>query len=215
MDNVIYTIFIFFTIPMLLMLAFLEKKSRITFSFVLLGVVICLLASEINSKLLLLLNCDYLYYSTTISPIVEELLKGLPVMFSVFVLSDRVEMRKTLSWGFAAGVGFAMFENIIVFFQYYETTGILWAIARGIGAGLMHGLCTATVGLGLYYVKRSRKSYFYGTFALLSLAMIYHGTYNYLVQCSGLKHFGILLPIVTYVLLYLFNKSQAKKTSKN
>jgi Na+/H+ antiporter NhaC len=54
------------------------------------------------------------------------------------------------------------------------------------------------VGWGVSYVKKRRKLFYCGTFALLSSAIIYHATYNLLVQ-SKYQYVGILLPIVTKV----------------
>ena len=62
----------------------------------------------------------------------------------------------------------------------------------------MHGMCTLLVGVGISFVKKKRKLFLVGTFALLSTAITYHGIYNMLVQ-SNLQIIGFLLPISTYV----------------
>ena len=72
------------------------------------------------------------------------------------------------------------------------------AVIRAFGAGLMHGMCTLLVGVGISFVKKKRKLFLVGTFALLSTAITYHGIYNMLVQ-SNLQIIGFLLPISTYV----------------
>ena len=72
------------------------------------------------------------------------------------------------------------------------------AIIRAFGAGLMHGMCTLLVGVGISFVKKKSKIFVTGTFALLSTAITYHGIYNMLVQ-SEYRTAGFLLPISTYI----------------
>ena len=72
------------------------------------------------------------------------------------------------------------------------------AIIRAFGAGLMHGMCTLLVGVGISFVKKRSKLFAVGTFGLLSTAIVYHGIYNILVQ-SDYVIIGALLPIITYI----------------
>ena len=46
--------------------------------------------------------------------------------------------------------------------------------------------------------QKKRKLFYSGTFALLTLASIYHGIFNMLVQ-SEYKYLGFVLPAVTYI----------------
>lgn len=71
-------------------------------------------------------------------------------------------------------------------------------LIRGFGAGLVHGICTVSVGYGISYVRKQRKLFSVGTYALLSAAVIYHAIYNLLVQ-SRWSYVGILLPLCTYI----------------
>jgi hypothetical protein len=75
----------------------------------------------------------------------------------------------------------------------------------------MHGMCTLLVGAGITFVKKKRKIFWVGTFALLSTAIIYHGIYNMLVQ-SDYKMIGYLLPISTYIpsLIWRLKKKHSK-----
>ena len=52
-----------------------------------------------------------------------------------------------------------------------------------------------------------------GTFALLSAAIIYHATYNLLVQ-SEYQYVGILLPLATYISLLILLKRKGVKFSQ-
>ena len=164
------------------------------------GIFSCLFVSELNSILLKHFHNDMYYVTTAITPITEEIVKALPILYYVLFISDD---RKTLtSDAFAVGVGFALLENIVILIQNISEVSIVWALVRGFGSGLVHGLCTVMVGYGISYIRKRRKLFYCGTFALLSAAIIYHATYNLLVQ-SELQYAGVLLPILTYIPMIL------------
>ena len=60
-----------------------------------------------------------------------------------------------------------------------------------------------------------KKLFLSGTFAMLALAMIYHGIFNMLVQ-SDYQYFGFFLPALTYVpiLILHYNYYKRKKTKE-
>lgn len=213
MDNLIYSIFFFIIIPMLLMIGFTEKKQKATVFFITVGITTCLVASELNTFILKATDTDYFYYTVTFSPMVEELLKTIPLIYTVFFFVEKPIKEKLVTWGFAIGVGFAIFENIIIFFQNGASESVLWGISRGIGASLVHGLCTGAVGMGLCFIKDFKKPYFFGIFSLVSFAAIYHGMYNSMVQSEELIKYGFALPITTYILLYVIYRKY--KSDKN
>jgi RsiW-degrading membrane proteinase PrsW (M82 family) len=97
----------------------------------------------------------------------------------------------------AVGIGFAVLENAFHLLNY-PNFSIVSAVIRAFGAGLMHGMCTLLVGVGISFVKKKRKLFAVGTFGLLSTAIVYHGIYNILIQ-SKFSVIGALLPIATYI----------------
>lgn len=207
MDNVIYSIFLFIIIPMVLMIGFTEKKQKAIILFMAIGITLCLVASELNSFIISASNTDYFYYTVTFSPLVEELLKAIPLIYTVFFFVDKPVKEKFVTWGFAIGVGFAIFENIVIFFQNGADMGVLWSLSRGIGASLVHGLCTGFVGMGLCFIKDFKKPYIFGIFSLVSFAAIYHGMYNSMVQSDILMKYGLALPLTTYILVYIIYRN--------
>ena len=62
----------------------------------------------------------------------------------------------------------------------------------------MHGICTAAVGYGMSFVKKRKKLFYCGTFALLAMTGIYHGIFNMLVQ-SDYRYLGFVLPALTFI----------------
>ena len=208
MDNLSYIAFICLTVSLGLMLPLMEKKTRRIMSFMLVGIFSCLFISELNGILLRHFNNDLFYVTITITPVTEEIVKALPVLYYAIVFSD--DRRELTSNAFAVGVGFAVLENMVILTQNIENVNILWALARGFGAGLVHGICTVSVGFGISYIKKRRKLFYCGTFSLMFTAIIYHAVFNTLVQ-SKYQYLGILLPIVTYVPVVLLMRSRMPK----
>ena len=217
MGNLVYILFICLVAPLALMILMLRKRSRLLVGYMLIGIFVSLFVSELNTLLLGLLSDDMLYVTTTITPISEEIVKALPILFYAIVFSD--DRDKVLPIAFASGVGFAMFENMIILVQNVENVTVGWAVIRGFATALMHAVCTVVVGYGICFVKKRKKLFLCGTFALLTLAMIYHGIFNMLVQ-SDYKYFGFFLPAVTYVPILIlqfqyYRNKKANETSGN
>lgn len=207
MDDMIYILFVSVFVPILLMANLIEKKARLPIVFVLAGIFISVFAAELNGVLRQMLPLNNYELTIIVTPMTEEVLKALPVLFYALVISDKKERLFTASM--ATGIGFAVLEN-----AYYLLTSHHWnvldAVARAFGTGLMHGMCTLLVGVGITFVKKKRKIFWVGTFALLSTAITYHGIYNMLVQ-SQYEIIGYLLPISTYIpsLIWRLRKKKA------
>lgn len=195
MDSLIYILFVAIFIPILLMACLVEKKARRPIIFVLIGIFLSVFASEINAYLRSVLPMDTFEITIVVTPISEEILKALPVLFFATVLVPKKEALFTASM--AVGIGFAVLENAFYLLNN-DSFNMVDAIVRAFGAGLMHGMCTLLVGVGISFVKKKQKLFVVGTFALLSTAITYHGIYNMLVQ-SDFKIIGYLLPITTYI----------------
>ena len=211
MDNMIYILFISISIPLLLMALLMEKKARLPISFMIIGIFVSVFASEVNGLLSKLLSMDTYSMTVIITPVTEELLKALPVLYYAIVISDKRERLFTASM--AIGIGFALLENAYFLLNSDDFT-IIIAIIRAFGAGLMHGMCTLLVGVGISFVKKKSKLFVVGTFGLLSTAIVYHGIYNILIQ-SEFSTIGALLPIATYIPFLIWRlrvKSRAEKS---
>ena len=146
-----------------------------------------------------------------VTPITEELLKTVPVLVFATAMCPKKETLFTASM--AVGIGFAVLEN-----AYYllndASFNMLDAVVRAFGAGLMHGMCTLLVGVGISFVNKRRKIFVVGTFALLSTAITYHGIYNMLVQ-SSYEIAGFLLPLSTYIPFVMWRIKSLRSKNKN
>jgi RsiW-degrading membrane proteinase PrsW (M82 family) len=179
----------------MLMALLVEKKARLPILFLLFGIFVSVFAAEVNGMLSNLLNLSKYDMTVIVTPVIEEILKALPILYYAVVISDQKEKLFTASM--ATGIGFAVLENAFYLLSY-PNFSMLSAVIRAFGAGLMHGMCTLLVGVGISFVKKKRKLFAVGTFGLLSTATVYHGIYNILVQ-SRYSIVGALLPIATYI----------------
>ena len=195
MDNIIYILFVSIFVPILLMTLLVEKKARLPVAFMLIGIFVSVFAAEIDGWLLRVLPMDKHSMTVIVNPVTEELLKALPILYYALVISDNREKLFTASM--ATGIGFAILENAFYLLNSPDFS-MLHAMIRAFGAGLMHGMCTLLVGVGISFVKKKRKLFAVGTFGLLSTAIVYHGIYNILIQ-SEYSIVGALLPIATYI----------------
>lgn len=196
----IYILFICIAVPMTMLLFLVEKRARQVIGFMTVGLYICLFSGNINGFIRNATNEDILYLTTTITPIVEECMKSLPILFYVLFISKKME--DIVNMGAAVGIGFTLLENTYILLNY-DSPSVMWALARGFGSGLMHVICTVTVGYGLGYIWNNRKLAASNTFALLTAAIIYHAVYNALVN-SSYPWLGFVLTLVTYVLVFFF-----------
>ena len=209
MDNLIYILFVSVFVPILLMACLIEKKARLPIVFVLIGIFISVFAAEINGLLRDLLPLETYEITIIVTPITEEILKAVPILICATVVTAKKETLFTASM--AVGIGFAVLEN--AFYLLNDASfNMIDAVIRAFGAGLMHGMCTLLVGVGVSFVKKKSKIFLVGTFALLSTAITYHGIYNMLVQ-SDYQIAGFLLPITTYVPFVAWRLRKKKQSS--
>ena len=208
-----YIFYICIMIPALLSLFVLEKPSRLVFGSFLIGMSICLFTSETNDILFGMMGQTTDYFTTTISPIIEEVVKAIPILALAFLISEKKNRKKIVQASFAVGLGFAVMENITILTQSTSTQSFtaFWALTRGLGAGLLHSVCTMAVGLGVSFVRTKKKFFYCGTLALLMLAITYHAIYNTIIT-SPWKNYGFALPMATYIpILYLYLRKKEEK----
>lgn len=210
MDNLIYILFVSVFVPILLMAGLIEKRAREPITFVLIGIFVSVFAAEINGLLRSLLSMSTFEITIIVTPITEEILKAAPIL--VYATALEAKKEKLFTAAMAVGIGFAVLEN--AFYLLNDASfHMIDAIIRAFGAGLMHGMCTLLVGVGISFAKRRSKIFVVGTFALLSTAITYHGIYNMLVQ-SEFEVVGFLLPTATYIPFFVWRiKNRDKKKS--
>ena len=212
MGTLIYILFISIFLPLLLMMLLVEEKARLPIAFMMVGIFVSVFASEVNGALLNVMNLSRYDATIMLAPISEELLKALPVLFFALVISDRKEKLFTASM--ATGIGFAILENAYYLIINHQTFSFVSALIRGFGTGLMHGMCTLLVGFGISFIRKKRKLFAVGTFALLTTAITYHSIFNMLVQ-SQYSMIGAFLPLFTYMPFLFWRYLKKKRKMRN
>ena len=213
MENLIYILFISVFVPIFLMALLVEKQARLPISFVLVGIFVSVFVAEINGLLRNLFSMDNFEFTIIVPPITEEILKAVPILVYATMISDKKETLFTAAM--MTGIGFAVLENAFYLLSDYSFN-MMDAIIRAFGTGLMHGMCTLLIGVGISFEKKRKKFFIVGIFALLSTAITYHGIFNMLVQ-SSYEVVGFLLPIVTYIpfLIWRLKLKKKKENKKN
>ena len=203
MVNMTYIVFICFALPFLVAIPIVRGRTRLVMLFVFIGMCCCLFIAEVNGLLNKAIGRDLFYVTTNITPLTEELIKALPVLvFALFISSERQTL---LTIAFMTGLGFALLENATILVETAVAHGsvdYLWALVHTLGAGLLHSLCTTAVGVGISFIRDQKKMFLCGTFALLSMAIVYHSVYNALIQ-SRFKYLGASMSMITYLIILM------------
>ena len=212
MDYMIYILAICISAPLILMAILADAKSRRLLGFMILGICLTVLASEINSLISSALadSMDYFHITITITPVCEEILKALPLLFTAIVFDDNREV--LFQRAMSIGIGFAILENTFILIKNAESVSLLWAMIRGFSSGLMHVLCTISIGIGISMIKRRKKLFVCSTFAWLMLATVYHSMYNMLVQ-SDYWYVGVAIPAISYIPIAVVIKKKSLSTT--
>jgi len=136
--------------------------------------------------------------TTSIAPIVEEFLKGLPVLL---FLNRKKHPRITeiiVSCSLAGGAGFSIQESIFYFFMTPETAGnMVVLVIRTMTTALMHSMATAILGIGLLILQNQRHILLPATFSLFTLSTSVHALFNLLLPTKA-AFIAILMPVGLY-----------------
>ena len=103
----IENIFLCLAIPMILSLFFIKGRARSYTLFVIIGMGICLLSAYVNSFFMWLYGVDGTVAAIEITPVCEELLKLLPLLFYFLIFEP--EPRELPTVAIAIAAGFATF----------------------------------------------------------------------------------------------------------
>ena len=187
-------------IPLLLAAFFTRGQTRSFVTALLLGMVTCLLSSYISGYFTLLGELTPKDSALYISPIVEEIMKSLPLLFCMLVFRPG-ELELSV-FGIGLGIGFATFENCC----YLLASGaqsLGYTLVRGLAVGVMHIVCMIALSLALIMVRRFRVFTLAGVAGTLSLSVTFHALYNLMVSVPGITTYvGYTLPLLTAILFY-------------
>ena len=178
----IENVFVCMAPPLVVALLSLKRGQRAALVFCLAGMGACLLSAYLNTFFAQLYQADAVNAATQIAPVVEEIMKLLPLLFFLAVFEPTFARFRLAAVIVAAS--FATFENIC-FLTQNGADQILFLLIRGFGTGAMHVVCGNVYGGVLRPVWDSRPLRAACLFALLCVAIIYHAIYNLLVSAGG------------------------------
>lgn len=201
----IENIFLCMASPLLVAALCMGRRQLRFFLFCIAGMGVCLLSAYINTFLAAVCQADALAATAEIAPVVEEIMKLLPLVFYLLVFEPEGDKIKAAAITIA--LAFATFENVCYLIQN-GAGHFSFIFFRGIGTGAMHVICGAIVGGGLAYVWRRTWLKIAGTCGLLGAAITFHAIYNLLIAYGGAaQYIAYLLP----VLILTAGKSLARR----
>ncbi|MBR3635053.1 MAG: PrsW family intramembrane metalloprotease [Lachnospiraceae bacterium] len=197
-------ILICIAIPLIVSLLFVKGEVRRYLASFLLGMGVCLLSAYISSFIGDSIGMTYDETSIYLSPVIEELMKLLPLSFFAILIVPKERSFTMLS--VAVGAGFATFENCC----YILTSGaenLGYILIRGLAVGVMHIVSILALSMWFLMAKRLKVFNFSSICVGVSIAMIFHALYNLLVSRPGISSIlGFIMPPFTASLLFIIFK---------
>jgi len=185
-------------------------KYRIILQTVLFGALAALLSLYINQGILRQFDIPYLRYSRYGAPFIEETLKAVILVY--YFRSAKIGfMVDAAIFGFAAGAGFAIVENI--FRLQAETLNPLAWLVRGLGTAVMHGATTAIFAvISKYLIDRHMKLHSAIYLPGLGAAFLIHSFFNHLLIRPD---YITMIQLVSLPLLFWVIYTRSEKSLHN
>ena len=186
--------------PLFITMLCVGRKYRASFVFCFAGMLVCLRSAYLNTFFTIIYQADTMNAATQIAPLVEEIMKLLPLLFFLIVFEPDLQRFRLEAMLVAAS--FATFENIC----YLAENGagqMLFLLIRGFGTGAMHVVCGSAYSEGLRFVWHDRLLRSVCIPGLLCVTIIYHAIYNLLVSVGGsVQVIGYCVPLFTLAVGY-------------
>ncbi len=190
----IENVFVCMASPLLVAALCMGRRQLRFFLFCFAGMGVCLLSAYINTFLAAVCQADAFTATVEIAPVVEEVMKLLPLVFYLLVFEPEGERIKWAAVIIA--LAFATFENVCYLIQN-GAERFSFIFFRGFGTGAMHVLCGMIVGGGLAYAWQRMWLKIAGTCGLLGAAITFHATYNLLIAYGGAAQYvAYALPVL-------------------
>lgn len=183
----IENVFICMASPLLIAALCMGRRQAKFFLCCLAGMGACLLSAYINTFFAALYAADTIAATAEIAPVVEEVMKLLPLLFYLLVFEPEPVPIKNAA--IIVALSFATFENVCYLIQN-GAGHFSFIFFRGIGTG-------AIVGGGLAYVWQRTWLKIAGTCGLLGAAITFHAIYNLLIAYGGaIQYIAYILPVL-------------------
>ena len=184
-------------------------RSFDAFSMVRWRTILCWMAWGVASALLtcglvkLAHATGHAWTAPWVSPVIEEVLKALPLLYLVW-RRKAVFTAETQLFGEAVGGGFALVENVI-YLLHFPHMDFATALVRGLGTGLLHMGCTALVAtltlVCVQHLSRRHRAGI-GLAPLFFLPSVAFHTFHNVADVSPMT-FMVLMMLVFFVTFYV------------
>lgn len=193
----------------LIALVFMDSYKLVSLKTVLwviaAGGLCTIIAMYLNGWILAESGLEFRTYTRYVSPLVEEGLKALVIVF-LFRSSRIGFLVDAAIMGFAVGAGFALLENFY-YLQTHSSAHIAVWIVRGFGTAIMHGGATAIFSImSQALTERSMKiNPAYYLPGLLAASFV-HSLFNHFLVSPIIETLAILL-VLPPLLYFVFRRS--------
>lgn len=195
-ENVLICIAVPFAISFL----FTKGSARRLISAFLAGMVVCILSAYMAGFIQMTSGFSSEDTSIFLSPVIEECMKLLSILFCIYVFEPSDERIDLLAVGI--GAGFATFENCCILLSS-GANQMAYMLVRGSAVGVMHIVTLVALARGIQLLKKYKAYSFAGIAGILSFAVTVHGLYNLLVSKPGVSSYiGYAMPMVCAIILY-------------
>lgn len=200
------------TVPLAISLLFIKGSSRRLISAFLAGMIVCVFSAYIAGFLESVSGFSSEDTSIFLSPIIEESMKLLLILFCIYVFELLDE--EIMLFAVGVGAGFATFENCCIMLSS-GAQQLTYVLIRGSAVGVMHIVTLVALAKGLQLLKTFKAFSFAGTVGVLSLSVTVHGLYNLLVSKPGVSSYiGYVMPMICTILLCMLNRVSIERDNK-
>ncbi len=148
-----------------------------------------------------------------VAPVVEEILKCL-IVFYLVRRKDFVYIMDGIAYGFGAGIGFAVFENIQYLMVAPVGGALMLGLARVFSTNLIHAIGSAVIGSALGYSRLAKdSSRVFLPLGGLLFAIAAHAGFNHLVNSGATVIFAFVYTGVGIYVISLIVNYGLKKAS--
>ena len=175
------------------------------------GFAALLICNYLNPWVMDLTGTGAVTFSRYLAPVTEEIFKAAYLVF-LFRRKRIGFLVDAAIFGFAAGAGFGILENIFFLSLIPDAQLFTWVL-RGCGTALMHGSTTAIFAVMVQNNCERRDTLGIGhVLGALGVSMVMHSMYNHFLVSPVLTALGLVLgvPLITYAIYHRSEKALEK-----
>jgi protease PrsW len=163
------------------------------------------LSYVVNDFALERLALDFVSYSRYVSPLIEETIKALILVY--LVRAQRIAFLVDAAiYGFAVGTGFAVVENLYYLAVRLDSHVAVWVV-RGFGTAIMHGGATALFAIISVTLTEKKPGSMVAFLPGLAAAAVLHSAFNHFLFKPVLATVGILI-VLPPLIYFVFQRSE-------